>query len=239
MRPEYEKFVVYENGVKVLYVLLLKAMYGCVKSALLWYQLFSGTLVDMGFELNPYEPCMANCMIQGKQCTIAWYVDDNKISHVEPGVVTMVISKIDSVFDKMTVTRGRDHNLLGMQVHFSDDNKAIINMKTYIIEAIQESLLGIDREATTPAKKNLFDVSATSDRLVGTRADVFHSVVAKLLYVATRARVDILLVVSFLCSRVSSITVEDESKLRRLLEYLKGTTDLDYVLAADDLTKMQ
>jgi hypothetical protein len=58
----------------------------------------------MGYVLNPYEPCMANCDIQGKQCTIAWYVDDSKISHVDPDVVTMIIEKMDSVFDKMTVT---------------------------------------------------------------------------------------------------------------------------------------
>jgi hypothetical protein len=82
----------------------------------------------MGFELNPYKPCMANCMIEGKQCTIAWYVDDNKISHTNPDVVTMIIKQIESVFDKMTVTRGRDHNFLGMQVHFTEDNKAVINM---------------------------------------------------------------------------------------------------------------
>jgi hypothetical protein len=30
------KFVVNENGVKVLYMRLIKAIYGCVKSALLW-----------------------------------------------------------------------------------------------------------------------------------------------------------------------------------------------------------
>ena len=40
----YEKYVTIENGKKVLYVQLLKALYGCVKSALLWYILFSTTL---------------------------------------------------------------------------------------------------------------------------------------------------------------------------------------------------
>jgi hypothetical protein len=34
VNPEYEKFVVVENGVRVLYVRLIKALYGCVKSAL-------------------------------------------------------------------------------------------------------------------------------------------------------------------------------------------------------------
>ena len=85
---------------KVLYVRLVKAIYGCVKSALLWYDLFNNTLNEMGFVLNPYDPCIANCIIDGSQCTIAWYVDDNKISHVEPAVVTMIIKKSRNVSTK-------------------------------------------------------------------------------------------------------------------------------------------
>jgi len=46
---EYKKFVTYEHGKKVLYLRLLKALYGYVKSALLWYELFTGTLQGMGF----------------------------------------------------------------------------------------------------------------------------------------------------------------------------------------------
>ena len=38
----------------------------------------------MGFELNLYDPCVANCEIEGKQFTIGWYVDDTKTSHVNP-----------------------------------------------------------------------------------------------------------------------------------------------------------
>jgi hypothetical protein len=34
--PEYEKFVTEENGKKVLYLQLLKALYGCIRSAMLW-----------------------------------------------------------------------------------------------------------------------------------------------------------------------------------------------------------
>ncbi len=67
---DYEKFVCYENGKKVLYLELLKALYGCVQSALLWYELFSSTLQGMGFELNPYDACVTNKVIDGKQCTI-------------------------------------------------------------------------------------------------------------------------------------------------------------------------
>jgi hypothetical protein len=46
---DYRQFVTYESGKKVLYLELLKALYGCVQSALLWYELFTGTLEGLGF----------------------------------------------------------------------------------------------------------------------------------------------------------------------------------------------
>ena len=47
--PSLAEFVVIEKGVKVLYVQLDKALYGCVQSALLWYELYVSTLKDFGF----------------------------------------------------------------------------------------------------------------------------------------------------------------------------------------------
>ena len=44
-----------------------------------------------GFELNPYDMCVANANIEGKKFTVFWYVDDNKISHVDPKVVDTAI----------------------------------------------------------------------------------------------------------------------------------------------------
>ena len=44
----------------MLYVKLLKALYGLLKSALLFYKKLAGELVDMGFEINPYDPCVGH-----------------------------------------------------------------------------------------------------------------------------------------------------------------------------------
>ena len=70
----------------------------------------------MGFTLNPYDPCVANKMVDGKQCTICWYVDDNKISHKDPKVVDWVIKAIEDKFGKMTVTRGNKYTFVGMDL---------------------------------------------------------------------------------------------------------------------------
>ena len=70
VNPKYNKFVVVEHDKKVLYLQLLKALYGCVQSALLWYELFTGTLVNMGFKLNPYDPCVANSQSKGSNAPL-------------------------------------------------------------------------------------------------------------------------------------------------------------------------
>ena len=57
-------------------------------------------------------------MIQSKQCTIVWYVDDFKISHARRTVVDNVISTIERHYDKMVVTRGRKHTYVGIDIEF-------------------------------------------------------------------------------------------------------------------------
>jgi hypothetical protein len=36
--------------------------------------------------MNPYDPCVANRMIGGKQQTVTWHVDDLMSSHVNKKV---------------------------------------------------------------------------------------------------------------------------------------------------------
>ena len=75
-----------------------------MQSALLWYETFKDYLQGQGFKLNPYDQCAANKQINNKQCTIVWYVDDIKISHEDPKVVTTVINGLEKRFGKMSVT---------------------------------------------------------------------------------------------------------------------------------------
>ena len=96
LNPEYSEHVIYEinrkgKKVKQLHARVLRALYGCIESAPLWYQLYSTTLQDMGFVLNPYDKCLVNKIINSKQCTIEFYVDNNKVSHEDPTLVTQVL----------------------------------------------------------------------------------------------------------------------------------------------------
>jgi hypothetical protein len=66
--PEWKPHLRYYGKSKraTLSVRLEKVLYGCVKSAFLWYELYSSsTLLDMGFKINPYDQCVVNTTIYG------------------------------------------------------------------------------------------------------------------------------------------------------------------------------
>ena len=64
----------------------------------MWYNLYNGTLEKEGFVLNINDKCTENKIINGKQCTIQWYMDDNKLTHVSDEVITGVIDIIKKHF---------------------------------------------------------------------------------------------------------------------------------------------
>jgi Reverse transcriptase (RNA-dependent DNA polymerase) len=93
----YRKYVTLnKKGKPVLYFELLKALYGTLKAALLFWKKLVATLREWGFKMNPYDWCVVNKIINGKQCTVLWHVDDLKISHVEYDVVSLIINLIQA-----------------------------------------------------------------------------------------------------------------------------------------------
>ena len=47
--PEYKQHVKYENVKKVIYMIVIRSIYGCIESTLLWYNIFSAKLEGIGF----------------------------------------------------------------------------------------------------------------------------------------------------------------------------------------------
>ena len=234
---KYLPYVRIINGHKVLYLKVLRAIYGCIKSALLWYELFSGTLKKLGFVINPYDRCVANKMINGSQCTIVWYVDDAKVSHMERQVITDVIGDIEKEFGKMEITYGNVHDYLGMIITIKD-RKVIIDMTAQVEELIEFFDDDIIGKVSSPANKNLMNVSEDSKLLGKTKKDNFHSTTAKMLYIEKRGRPDMELVTSFLTTRVSNPTEEDWAKLKRAVTFLKQTKDDKRIIGCDDIQSL-
>jgi len=60
-----------------------------------------------------------------------------------------------------------------------------------------------------PVALHLFNISKEATKLPKTSAQLFHHLVAKLLYLSRRTRHNIQTVVAFLCTRVQSLDEDD------------------------------
>ena len=217
-----------------------KALYGLLHSALLFYRKLVGDLEAEGLTINPYEPCVANKIVNGKQMTIVWNVDDLKISHVNRFEVTNMLCILDSLYPGLKVKRGRIHTYLGMEMDFTEKGKVSIAMHNYMDNILMEFPEHICATATSPTADQLFQVLPDDEaqKLPEPQATAFHYTIAQLLFLSSRRRQDCQTAVAFLTIRVMAPDEDDWGKLKQVLKYLKSTRRLVLTLKADDLTSL-
>ncbi|CAM9111465.1 unnamed protein product, partial [Ectocarpus fasciculatus] len=215
---------------------IVKAMYGTVEAGRLWYEDMSATLERDGFKRNEHERCVFNKTIGGVQVTVLLYVDDLVITSAKKSLVEAVIEMLTEKYKQVTFNIGDIHDYLGMVFEMSGEGRAKVSMIEYLKNVLK--FAEIDGTAATPATSKLFEVSDDAAKLNRKEAKKFHTIVAKLLYMSKRTRIDIMTAVSFLCTRVREPTVEDLAKLTRVLKYLNGTIDHYIILSISDDLKV-
>ena len=218
-----------KNGVKSVLVQCLNAIYGAMIASLLFYKKFTKSLISIGFEVNPYDPCVANRIVNGKQQTILFHVDDCKLSHVDASANDQLIEWLrknyESVFEdgsgKMKVCRGKVHKFLGMNLDFGTRGRVNVTMTEYVKEIlaafdkVAPSETGVKKSA---APTDLFVVNEDCPNLSPEKAVAFHNIVAKVLFATKRARPDTCTSVAFLTTRVREPDQDDWQKLSYLMK---------------------
>ena len=167
---------------------------------------------------------MANKVINGHQCTLLWYVENNKVPHKDPKVVDKVLEMLKDYFGNLTITRGKAQQFLWIDFKIRDDKRIELSAEDQILAAIKMvEDLGEEKNASvsTPANGRLCTVDDEDEPLDEKKAEIFHSCTAKNLYITKRVRPDVETTVSFLCTRVSKSTIKDWHQLKRMLGFLK------------------
>ena len=237
--PEtYQDYVINENGSKVLYLTVLKALYGMLKASMLYYKKFRTDIESIGFILNPYDPCVANRMVDGKQHTITWHVDDLKSSHINKKVNDEFFEWLKKTYasdniGQIKATRGKRHDYLGMILDFSESGVLKVDMTTYIKNMISEFPEKLTKK-NCPWNENLFKIDNTAKKLDNQKKQVFHTFVMKGMFLCKRARQDIQTGIAFLSTRVRDPNEGDWLKLVRIMNFLNATTEETVRLIADD-----
>jgi len=99
-------------------------------------------------------------------------------------------------------------------------------MEEYINKILEEAPHDMEGITKTPAASHLFNVNDGAKKLSEVRAQLFHHMVGKLLYLFRRTQQDIKTAVAFLYTRVKQPDEDDYKKLARVIQYLMGTTTM-------------
>jgi hypothetical protein len=235
----YASYVVFEGRSKVLYVAMEKALYGMLQSSLPYYKKFRKDIESIGFVVNPYDPCVANRTVKGKQHTVTWHVDDLKSSHVDPKVNDEFLEWLKKKYasDKIgevKAVRGHRHDYLAMVLDYSNPGVLKLDMTKYVKMMVEDFPLTLTGTGMFPWTNKLFTVDPKSKRLDDERTSIFHTFVMKGMFLCKRARQDVQPGIAFLSTRTSEPTEQDWAQLVRLMLFLKATQDEVTTMEADD-----
>ena len=242
--PSYKDKVIWskDGKHKVLYGELVKAVYGTLLAAIIFYEKLSKYLREQGFVVNKYNECTFNKIVNGQQLKVQFHVDDLKSSHRDSKVLDEFLVELRKEFgkeDKLTKNRGNIHEYLGMTIDYSIQGKVVFTMFDFLEDIIVEAPEDLKNQLSRyPGNNKLFHVDENSKPLSPKRRELFHRTVAQLLFASKWARPDIQVCVAFLCTRVMKATEEDYVKLGKAINYLKETIHLPLVLGSDASGRM-
>ena len=117
---------IYQNDVKtvqkgktLLYVKVLKALYGLLKSALMFYKNIFKDLEAYGLKTNPYDPCVTDTIINYNYMNVSFHFYDLKVSHKDLFQIAKCLCYLSSIYGKeLKLKRGKVHDYLGMDIDF-------------------------------------------------------------------------------------------------------------------------
>jgi len=170
-----------------------------------------------GFIFNPYNACVANKQMNGKQQTISFHVDDLMKSHVDKKVNDEFAVWLNDMYGEhgsVKVHCGKIHNYLGMVLDFTTPGKVMVNMSDYVEDMLKEFLVKFkpNESVATPATDDLY-VKGMSDDLSPQQVEEFHTFVAKGLFLCKHACPDLHTTIAVLCTQVKKPNLDDWNKL--------------------------
>ena len=220
------------------------AMYGTIVASLLYYRKFAQILTDVGFNINPYNPCVTNHMIDGQQMTICYHVDNCKLIHrkskFNDRMIKWLRQEYESIFEdglgNMMVIRGKVQNYLGMTLYYTVSGQAqitMINFLDIILIAFNKVETKGGGTKTSAAPENIFKVREDCEKLPQNKTVQFHNLVANTLYATKQSRPDTCTSVEFLTTIIRALKLDDWDNMVHIMRYIRGTRTLPLILSAN------
>ena len=237
--PEYKDYV-RPNGTMILKV--MKAMYGLVESAWLWYKELERHLVSIGYTVSDNDRGLFfKRVYKNGKCTGSNFASvhvDDIISAASPNeegkrLENEFWTSMEQKWPGIKLQRGPTYKHLSWNITQDPATGAIKkSQRDYLTELVKEC--GVEKERKLPCRADLLTPDPTSPKLDEKGITRFRSILQKIAY-SRDGRPDYDFVVCYLQGKQSSPSEQDWSDLQHLFGYIKRFPDMEVVLKPKDL----
>ena len=221
----YEK-----EGEEHLVCRLRKSIYGLKQSSRCWNAALDAHLRKMGFSQTKSDPCIYTSG-GDDSFYIGVYVDDLILAGKDKAKMKRVKEELASEFDIKDL--GKLSYFLGMSIIQDQEKKKIwMGQPTYTEKLLSKMGMNNCNPVSTPADPSNHLVKAAEDDEVVDQP-LYQSLIGSLMYLATCTRPDIAYSVGVLARFSSKPNQSHWTAAKRVLRYLKGTSNLGIVFKGD------
>jgi hypothetical protein len=131
-------------------------------------------------------------------------------------------------YGEISLRRGPVINNLGMVLDFTHAGQVVVTMSSYTDDVLNSS--GTPGTARTPGTDCLFEVRNSAPQVPEDVRVWFRKHVAMILYLAKRARPELLTAVLYRATRVTKCDGDDVDKLIHFIRHIRGTCHMGRIL---------
>ena len=215
---------------------LKRSIYGLKQSARCWNVELDSKLKDMGFKQCKSDPCIYIKEAKEGYCVIAVYVDDLIVGGESEKNIACTKKKISEKFE--VTDMGALHYFLGVKVYQNPKTNEIwIGQPNFTKELLQKLQMSECKQVDTPIDPSIKLMKRTEEEEEFDKVK-YQSAVGSLLYLSTRTRPDIAFAVGNTARYCAQPSPSHWSAVKRILRYLKGTTNLGLLYKPEDVSDL-
>ena len=217
------------KGKEDLVCRLRKSLYGLKQSPRMWYQKFDSYVLQHGFSRSNVDHCVYVKRLENVFVILTLYVDDMLLIGNSKELINSVKGLLAAQFDMKDL--GAANFILGMQITRDRQScKLWLWQRKYIEEVLKKFNMVDCKPVKTPMT---LGVKLSTDQCPKSEEDAeemthvpYASAVGSLMYAMVCTRPDIAQAVGVLSRFMSNPGKEHWSAVKRVLRYLRGTSDL-------------
>jgi hypothetical protein len=217
---------------------LRRSIYGLKQASRQWYLKFHQAIISNGFQMIEEDHCVYIKRSKNNFIVITLYVDDILLAANDKMLIESTKQWLSATFDMKDM--GEASYILGVKISRNRSKRFLgLSQETYIQKVLERFNMSTCKPVTTPVERNTslsvrMCPKTTAEKEKMARVP-YSNAVGSLMYAMMCTRPDICFAVS-LVSRFQSDPGEQHwQAVKRILRYLKGTTDYMLCFQGKDL----